>query len=278
VRITNVYNRTVINNVTINRASFNGPGGVRRAPTRTELAIAREPHFMPSPDQVRQRERASHEAALRASVNHGAPAIAATERPGLFDRGVMRAQAAATTSREEKIATMREAAGTRTTADARTAAHDRTAPTERAQRATSRADARDRLASEREHFKQQRESIRENAQAQHRALIAEHVRSVHEHAGGTARDREQAAAERAQFKQRREAIRETAQSERRAAVAEHVQAMQRNREAVSERSRFEARGPQRTFENRPEPRAMMRNAAPDRGDRRERPKDQGPRH
>jgi len=84
MRITNVYNRTVINNTTVNRVSFNGPGGVVRAPTRQELAVARERHMGPTSEQVQQRMLASRTESLRASVNHGTPPIAATPRAGEF--------------------------------------------------------------------------------------------------------------------------------------------------------------------------------------------------
>jgi len=84
VRVTNVYNRTVINNTTVNRYSFNGPGGINRAPTRQELAVARERHMGPTGEQVKQRELASRNETLRASVNHGTPPIPATQRAGEF--------------------------------------------------------------------------------------------------------------------------------------------------------------------------------------------------
>lgn len=84
VRITNVYNRTVINNTVVNRYSFNGPGGITRAATRQELAVARERHMGPTGAQVQQRMLASRTESLRASVNHGTPPIAATPRAGEF--------------------------------------------------------------------------------------------------------------------------------------------------------------------------------------------------
>jgi len=83
-RITNVYNKTVINNVTINRASFNGPGGIVARPTPQQLAVAREPHVAPTPIQLQHRQLALANPALRASVNHGRPAIVATTQPAVF--------------------------------------------------------------------------------------------------------------------------------------------------------------------------------------------------
>jgi hypothetical protein len=86
VRITNIYNRTVINNTVVNRYSFNGPGGINRQPTRQELAFAHERHMGPVSAQVQQRVLASRTESLRASVNHGNPPIAATPRAGEFTR------------------------------------------------------------------------------------------------------------------------------------------------------------------------------------------------
>ena len=83
VRITNVYNRAVVN-VHPGGAAFNGRGGVDRRPMAAELAAARERHIDPTPAQVQHREGAAHNEALRASVNHGHPAITATSRPGDF--------------------------------------------------------------------------------------------------------------------------------------------------------------------------------------------------
>jgi hypothetical protein len=81
VRITNVYNRTVINNVT--NVSFNGPGGARARPTAAELAAARERHIPPTADQQRQVQVARTIPANHASINHGKPVVAATARPGV---------------------------------------------------------------------------------------------------------------------------------------------------------------------------------------------------
>jgi hypothetical protein len=241
VRITNVYNRTVINNVTVNRFSFNGPGGVRRAPTRQELAFSRERHFAPLTTQVRQRELASRETSLRASVNHGSPPILATARAGSMERANLneRASADARTS-----ANARASASTRTNSRAIAADH-------RAQVHQTRAEARARFASERAHFKQRREAIRETRQREQRALIAEHVRAVHDH--------HQSAAERAAFKQRREAIRETSQRQHRQLISEHTKAVHERNRAFAE-TRHEQMAPrhaEHAIGNRPAPRGMI---------------------
>jgi hypothetical protein len=95
--ITNVYNKTVVNNVTVNHVSYNGGnGGVMARPTQAELAAtANARHVAPTAVQVRQDQAARANRAQWASVNHGAPAVAATAKPGVFSgRGVVRASRA----------------------------------------------------------------------------------------------------------------------------------------------------------------------------------------
>lgn len=92
--ITNVYNKTVVNNNTATRASFNGGTGVQAKPTAAEAAAANEPHTQPTAEQTSHMEAAKSNPALRASVNHGKPAVAATAKPGEFKgRGVVAAKA-----------------------------------------------------------------------------------------------------------------------------------------------------------------------------------------
>jgi hypothetical protein len=83
--ITNVYEKTVVNNVTANNVSFNGgKGGTTAHPTAHELAVAHESHVAPTAAQVEQQHTASTNKQLFASVNHGRPAIAASQKPGVF--------------------------------------------------------------------------------------------------------------------------------------------------------------------------------------------------
>ncbi len=93
VNVTNVYNRTVVvNNVT--HVSYNGgTGGVMARPTPQEIAYSREPHQAALPAQQQHWQAAARDPQLRASVNHGRPAVAATARPADFHSAV-RAQAA----------------------------------------------------------------------------------------------------------------------------------------------------------------------------------------
>jgi WXXGXW repeat (2 copies) len=91
--IHNVYNTTVVNRE-VTRVSYNGGnGGINERPTAQEEAAARERHIPPVAAQVQHVDAARANPELRASVNHGKPAIAATPRPGAFnDRGAVPAR------------------------------------------------------------------------------------------------------------------------------------------------------------------------------------------
>jgi len=95
--IHNTYNTTIINNnTTINRVSYSGGnGGTSARPSREEEQYARERHVPPVAAQTRHVQEARGDRELRASVNHGKPAIAATPRPGEFkDRAAVAAREA----------------------------------------------------------------------------------------------------------------------------------------------------------------------------------------
>jgi hypothetical protein len=96
VHITNVYNKTVVNNVTVNHVSFNGgSGGIQLRPTPQEVSAEHAHHLQPVAAQLQQRDAARSNPALRLSANHGHPAIAATARPAEFSgRGVIAAHGA----------------------------------------------------------------------------------------------------------------------------------------------------------------------------------------
>jgi len=97
--IHNTYNKTVIvNNV---RTSFNGgEGGVRTHATREEEVAGREHHIEATHEQVEHQHSAGEDRSLRASENHGRPAIAATSRPGQFSgKGVVAAKSNGNPSR-----------------------------------------------------------------------------------------------------------------------------------------------------------------------------------
>lgn len=97
VHITNVYNKTVVNNVNVTRVSYNGgQGGLTARPTAQEEQFSREAHVRPTALQQRHENAARTNPAMRASTNHGRPAIAATPRPAQFNtRGVVHAEGAA---------------------------------------------------------------------------------------------------------------------------------------------------------------------------------------
>ncbi|AXC10566.1 Glycoprotein X precursor [Acidisarcina polymorpha] len=94
VHVTNVYNKTVINNVNVDRTSFNGgTGGIQARPTAQEQAAVRENHVPPTTIQQQHVTQAQTNPQLRASVNGGKPAIAATARPADFKSAVPARQA-----------------------------------------------------------------------------------------------------------------------------------------------------------------------------------------
>ena len=81
----NTYNQTVINNVTVNRVSYNGgAGGLRAAPSGEERAWARQSRFGATAAQQDHVRGAQRNPALFARQNGGHPAIAATPRPSAF--------------------------------------------------------------------------------------------------------------------------------------------------------------------------------------------------
>lgn len=85
----NFYNRAVAYRGGGSRASFNGVGGVRARPAPGEIAAGRDRHMTATAAQVQHERGASQNNSLRASVNGGRPAVAATSRAGEFrGRGV----------------------------------------------------------------------------------------------------------------------------------------------------------------------------------------------
>jgi WXXGXW repeat (2 copies) len=92
VRITNIYNETVVVHNTSTRVSFNGGnGGIVARPTPQQEAFGRERHVEATSVQRQQVETASKDRSLFSKQNHGEPAIAATPRAGVFQgAGVVR--------------------------------------------------------------------------------------------------------------------------------------------------------------------------------------------
>jgi len=92
--ITNVYNREVVRSGPVSRVSYNGgAGGIQARPNTEQIAAEHERHEGPLETQRGHQEMASHDRGMRAAVNGGHPAVAATPRPGVFSgRGVMAAR------------------------------------------------------------------------------------------------------------------------------------------------------------------------------------------
>ncbi len=101
VNVTNIHNtytQTVVNNITVNRVSFNGgKGGVTARPTAAEQAAAHAPHQPATAVQMQHRQAALANHASLASVNHGKPGVAAASKPAEHNgREVVKASSAGT--------------------------------------------------------------------------------------------------------------------------------------------------------------------------------------
>ena len=94
--IHNTYNTTVVNNVTVNKVSYNGgAGGIAAAPTPQERQFEHEQHVGATPMQQQHSQQAAQNPGLFARANGGHPAIAATPRPAAFNApGVVGARGA----------------------------------------------------------------------------------------------------------------------------------------------------------------------------------------
>jgi hypothetical protein len=89
--ITHVYRQIVVDNRASRHVSFNGAGGgVLARASSDELAAARDAHVEPTAIQGQHVDLARTNPGLRASMNGGRPAIAATSRPAVFEgKGVI---------------------------------------------------------------------------------------------------------------------------------------------------------------------------------------------
>jgi len=84
--ITNVYSKTVVNNGTVNRTSFNGgTGGVAATATAQQQAALNEHHWQPTGAQLQHLNAARSNPALFAKTNNGKPTITATSQAGRFN-------------------------------------------------------------------------------------------------------------------------------------------------------------------------------------------------
>jgi hypothetical protein len=93
--VNNSYDQPLPNHGGMNRVSYNGGnGGINATPTPAEQQAAYERHQGATPMQTEHEQAASGDRALLASINHGAPAVAATAHPGQFSgAGIVRAHA-----------------------------------------------------------------------------------------------------------------------------------------------------------------------------------------
>ncbi len=91
--VRNVYEEKVSNRGET-RVSFNGGhGGINARPSSHDEEAAHQRHEAPVAAQREHVQAARSDQQLRASVNHGKPAVAATERPGaLHDKGAVGAR------------------------------------------------------------------------------------------------------------------------------------------------------------------------------------------
>lgn len=96
VNLSHVYNRPVATTGGLSRVSFNGgPRGVHAVPTDAQLRATRGSRLGATSAQLQHMQAARAQPLLRASVNHGAPSVAATPRPAaLHGHGVVAAAGA----------------------------------------------------------------------------------------------------------------------------------------------------------------------------------------
>ncbi|HTA65416.1 MAG TPA: hypothetical protein VK753_07925 [Xanthomonadaceae bacterium] len=179
IRVRNVYERPVAN-ITADRVSFNGgPGGLNVSINVDEQRAAHERHVQPIADQQRQVEMASKNKDLRDSVNHGAPAIAATPKAGVFEGpGVVKAGASngagpdAAKSREDaqakagaSAASDRDAAKSREDAQAKAGASAASDRDEAKSREDAQMKANASAASDRDNAKTREDAQKGDAAA-----------------------------------------------------------------------------------------------------------------
>ncbi|MGH7124762.1 MAG: YXWGXW repeat-containing protein [Stellaceae bacterium] len=86
VHVDNVYSKTVVNNRSENRVSFNGgTGGITTQATPQQQAALKEHHWQPTGAQLQHVNAARTNPALFAKTNNGKPTITATSQAGRFN-------------------------------------------------------------------------------------------------------------------------------------------------------------------------------------------------
>jgi hypothetical protein len=83
--VRNVYTVKVVNNVNVTRVSYNGgPNGVKAEPTAVQRREQQVKHLEPTSTQVEHEVKALKTPTQKASVNRGAPQVAATDKAADF--------------------------------------------------------------------------------------------------------------------------------------------------------------------------------------------------
>ena len=139
--ITNVYTKTVVNNITVSHVSYNGgQGGITAQPTAAQLAAARMRRDPALAAQVQHQGAARRDPAQFLTANHGQPQVAATSRPGaLSGRGVVRSSRAGGRINLADYSTARNRAASRGPATRSRAANQRvSAPAASSSRTTQK--------------------------------------------------------------------------------------------------------------------------------------------
>jgi hypothetical protein len=99
------YNKTVVNNTSVSRVSYNGgTGGTAARPNAREESAAHENHIEPTSEQTKHETSAKSDRSQLASVNHGKPSVAATPKAGQF-KGAGVASARNSEARSNRSAT-----------------------------------------------------------------------------------------------------------------------------------------------------------------------------
>jgi WXXGXW repeat (2 copies) len=161
--ITNIYNSPPPSGGASHVSYNGGHGGLSARPTAQQLAYEHAQHVSPTAAQTRHEQAASRDPQLRASVNHGKPAVAATAKPGEFSGKDVVAAVAAGGAVHAAAASAARSAEARA-AQRQHAEEQRTAQAEQRQHAEEQRTAQ---AEQRQHAAQPPSRIRE-AQAQPR--------------------------------------------------------------------------------------------------------------
>jgi WXXGXW repeat (2 copies) len=191
VRITKVYNQTVVMNSRSNNVSFNGgKGGIAARPTSQQVAFAKERHVEATPVQRQHVEKASKDRALFSKQNHGEPAVAATPRAGVFQgSGVSRGShtPVATKSNNNVPSTGTEKSGTAVNKEtpkveeAHRPAHEQPKAEERRPvQEQSKAEAR-RPVQQQPKAEEQRRPVQEQPKAEARRPVQQQPKAEEQH-------------------------------------------------------------------------------------------------